>query len=114
MSRRSELLSDLYTTLALQPQMVTVEETDPMWDLKDMQDFVGGLIERVSLYNGDDLIINEEGLYLDLPMNLKATQLFYESIGEGDKNAGLDFARKNKIPPILGDVLRIKGGLRDA
>ena len=112
--RQRELLDDLYEALRLNPKMETVEETDEPWDLKQMQDFVGGLIERVPLYNGDDLIINEEGLYLDLPMNLQATELFYSSIGNGNKNEGLDYAKEHGIGPILGDVLHMKGGLRDA
>lgn len=112
--RQRELLDDLYEALRLNPKMETVEETDEPWDLKQMQDFVGGLIERVPLYNGDDLIINEEGLYLDLPMNLQATELFYSSIGNGNKNEGLDYAKAHGIGPILGDVLYMKGGLRDA
>ena len=43
----SNLKNEVYETLSIMPEMVTVEETDPMWDLKSMQDFVGGLIERI-------------------------------------------------------------------
>lgn len=44
--------------------------------LKKMQEFVGGYIELVYLNNGMCLIINEEGLLLDLPQNLIATELY--------------------------------------
>ena len=110
----SNLKNEVYETLSIMPEMVTVEETAPMWDLKSMQDFVGGLIERIPLYNGDDLVINEEGLYLDLPINVKATEIFFTSIGNGNRNEGVEWARKKRITPIVGDVLLFKGGMRDA
>ena len=44
--------------------------------LKKMQEFVGGYIELIYLNNGMCLIINEEGLLLDLPQNLIATELY--------------------------------------
>jgi len=108
------LKDEVYKTLSIMPEMEIVEETDPMWDLSSMQDFVGGLIERIPLYNGDDLVINEEGLYLDLPINVKATELFFTSIGSGNRNEGCEWARKKRISPIVGDALLFKGGMRDA
>jgi len=48
--------------------------SDAPMTLKEMQDFVGGLIEVV--YLGDDqLVVNEEGLLLGLPYNSEASEL---------------------------------------
>lgn len=47
--------------------------------LEKMQEFVDGYIERVNvLFNGDacDMIVNEEGLIKNLPVNWKATALY--------------------------------------
>lgn len=43
--------------------------------LKEMQDHVGGYIERVSLGGNDEMWVNEEGLLKGLPLNQKATAL---------------------------------------
>lgn len=42
--------------------------------LKDLQAAVGGVIEEVSL-DGGQLIVNEEGLLLNLPVNVIASEL---------------------------------------
>ena len=43
--------------------------------LETLQSDVGGYIELVELDNGDQLIVNEEGLLLSLPFNQNASAL---------------------------------------
>lgn len=43
--------------------------------LKQVQEAVGGYVELVELDNGDQLLVNEEGLLLGLPLNTWATSL---------------------------------------
>jgi hypothetical protein len=51
--------------------------------LKKMQELVGGYIELVYLNNGMCLVINEEGLLIDLPLNQQATELYgYPIVGD--------------------------------
>ncbi|HIB21727.1 MAG TPA: DUF3846 domain-containing protein [Rhodospirillales bacterium] len=45
------------------------------FELKELQDVVGGLIELVALTNGKLLIVDEEGLLKSLPINTKASML---------------------------------------
>ena len=73
--------------------------------LRSMQKFVGGHIERVSLTNGDDLIIYEEGLYDDTPPNEVATNLWHDDIGRG-------VVSEYSLPPLFGNVIYLQGGLR--
>jgi hypothetical protein len=49
--------------------------TDKKLTLEEMQEFVGGLIELVYLKNGDHLIINEEGILLELSQNHEASEI---------------------------------------
>jgi len=46
--------------------------------LKEAQELVagGGLVELLTLPNGDQLLIDEEGLLKDLPVNLEASELY--------------------------------------
>ncbi len=43
---------------------------------EELRDFVGGMIEIVSLDNGLLMVVNEEGKLLNLPSNMAATVLF--------------------------------------
>ncbi len=45
------------------------------FDLRELQAFVGGLIELIVLPNGRDMYINEEGLILGQPYNREASRL---------------------------------------
>ena len=54
-------------------QTKIVRDKEPT--LEEMQKFVGGLIELVPLENGDQLIVNEEGLIHQLPHNESASLL---------------------------------------
>lgn len=57
--------------------------------LEEMQEVVGGLIERVQTKVGD-MYCNEEGLLHGLPWNMRASRLMQERWGYGE---------------IVGDVL---------
>lgn len=50
------------------------------FELKELQDVVGGLIELVPLTNGKLLIVDEEGLLKSLPVNTKASLLARQTI----------------------------------
>ena len=53
-----------------------VEDVDEKMTLEQVQKFVGGLIEYTdSTIPHRSLIVNEEGLMLDLPINLNASKL---------------------------------------
>ena len=41
--------------------------------LKEAQEFVGGLVELVPLPEGDQLLVNEEGIMHNLPINYPAS-----------------------------------------
>ena len=45
-------------------------------NLKEAQEFVGGMVEGITFPNGDYLIINEEGKMIGLPLNPEATTLW--------------------------------------
>ena len=72
--------------------------------LEDMQEFVDGRIEIVYLSNGDHLIINEEGLLDGLAPNMEATDIWWSDVG-------LDNVLSHGMPPLVGDILLIEGGL---
>jgi hypothetical protein len=50
------------------------------FELAELQDIVGGLIECVPLTNGKLLIVDEEGLLKSLPINTKASLLARQRI----------------------------------
>jgi hypothetical protein len=58
------------------PRFTTIEDKQP--SLEKAQELVGGLVELVTLNNGDQLLVNEEGLLSDLPFNVYATHLATE------------------------------------
>lgn len=49
------------------------------FSLKELQSIVGGYIELIDLYNGDLMVINEEGKLIGLDINAKATLIFSKS-----------------------------------
>lgn len=60
--------------------------------LQDAQKLVGGSVELINLSNGDQMLVNEEGLLQDLEYNHKASRL----------------ANRR----IVGDAILLKGGVR--
>ena len=45
-------------------------------NLKQAQEFVGGMVEGITFPNGDLLLLNEEGKIFNLPLNPEATALW--------------------------------------
>lgn len=43
--------------------------------LHEAQEMVGGLVELVQLSDGDQMLVNEEGLLLGLPHNKRASEV---------------------------------------
>jgi hypothetical protein len=68
------------------------QERKNTFSLKEMQGFVGGYIEIVSV-GQKYLVLNEEGKLNGLEINLKATEIFQKHYGQTDV--------------IVGDVLLI-------
>lgn len=61
------------------------------YSLDELQGFVDGLIEIVSSPNGEQtMVLNEEGLLLELDINIEASRLYYSW---------------HKGYPIVGNVL---------
>ena len=54
-------------------KLITIEDEQP--SLEKTQELVGGLVELITLNNGDQMLVNEEGLLKDLPENEQATYL---------------------------------------
>ena len=65
--------------------------------LKDAQELVGGLVELITLRNGDQMLFNENGIMEDLEINEYATH-----IAMTQSNAFI-------MDGIRGDVLILKG-----
>ena len=86
--------------------LLTIKRETERPSLEDMQEFVGGRIELVYLSNGDHLVINEEGLVDGLPINQKATNIWWNDLGLD--RSGIDIQR---VPPLVGDIILVEGGL---
>jgi len=71
-----------------------IEDYSP--SLEELQKLVGGYIEVQTLRNGDSLVINEEGMMQNLPINKEATTLFQANGG---------------ISQICGFAVHVKAGL---
>ena len=50
------------------------------FSLSEMQRIVGGFIECVTLANGQLMVVNEEGVILEMPYNTKASELYGQPI----------------------------------
>ena len=61
-------------TKASEVKIITDSKDEP--NLKEAQEFVGGMVEGITFPNGDYLIINEEGKLMQLPLNPEATTLW--------------------------------------
>lgn len=62
--------------LSIQP------EEDDKFTLAQMQELVGGFIEYVQLPNKMVMVVNEEGILRNLPVNVFATSLLLKTFGE--------------------------------
>lgn len=74
--------------------------------MKELQDFVGGLVQIVPLPSGNDLICNDEGRLSGLPINEQASVLWRTEYP-------IERYPNNNPPTIHGDVLIAKPGVID-
>mgnify|MGYP002638542131 FL=1 len=58
-------------------KIITDKKDEP--DYKAVSKFVGGMVEVVSMPNGDLLLFNEEGKLMKLPVNDKASKLWKDT-----------------------------------
>jgi len=66
--------------------------------LQEMQYIVNGFIEILRSPGGNYMVVNEEGLLLDLPINKKATAIYREEFGGKDVIVGdVLICSKNQI-----------------
>lgn len=56
------------------------------FDLKFLQEIVGGNIELLSTFDGKDMVVNEDAMSLKLPPNLWATAYLHPDYKEGSEN----------------------------
>ena len=59
-------------------------------DLKQAQEFVGGMVQGIEFPNGDYMIMNEEGKLLGLPVNEEATKLWRSTFTKDQYLFGYD------------------------
>ena len=85
------------------PKTKVISDKEPT--LKEMQDFVGGLIQVVRATDGSHIIINEEGKLKGLPMNVVATTMYLGEDWDDDTSAMFnDF--------LVGNAMILKGKAR--
>ena len=58
--------------------------------LKEAQGYVGGYVEGISFPNGDNLIVNEEGKLMGLPLNEEASKLWKDTFDNDNYITGRD------------------------
>ena len=75
-------------TKASEFKIITDSKDEP--NLKEAQEFVGGMVEGITFPNGDYLIINEEGKLMDLPLNVEATKLWRSTFTKDKYAFGYD------------------------
>ena len=78
-------------------KIITDKKNEPQY--KAVSDFVGGMVECVSMPNGDLLLLNEEGKLMGLPVNDKASKLWKDTFDNDNYITG----RKDYVvgPAIL-------------
>lgn len=54
------------------------------FSLEELQEIVGGYIEIVQLGNRKVMVANEDGVYLELPLNRKASNIYQRNLIVGD------------------------------
>ena len=75
-------------TKASEFKIITDSKDEP--NLKEAQEFVGGMVEGITFPNGDYLIINEEGKLMQLPLNPEATTLWRATFTKDKYALGYD------------------------
>jgi hypothetical protein len=77
-------------------QTLDVQPRNEVFNLKELQEFVGGNIQMLRMPTGKTLVCNENGFNLDLPINKLATLL----VQKGYNGA--------KTQDFVGDVLFVE------
>ena len=85
-------------------KMITDKKDEP--DYKAVSKFVGGMVEVVSMPNGDLLLLNEEGKLMGLPLNEKASKLWKDTFDNDNYITG----RKDYV---VGPAILIKAKALD-
>lgn len=78
-------------------------ENGKTFELKELQEMVGGYIEIVHLPSGKEMVINEEGKNLGLPVNRLATELW-------KKEYPIEQYPENNDELVVGNALIIERG----
>jgi hypothetical protein len=86
-------MAKLVTTNA---QTLDVQPKNEVFNLKELQDFVGGNIQMLKLSNGYTMVCNEDGFNLKLPANKLATFIVERSYDGA------------KTQEFVGDVLFVE------
>ncbi len=83
----------------------TIKEVKPKngksFSLKELQEFVGGLIEIVPLPSGKEIVVNEEGKLNGLETNEKATKIWKEEYP-------IETYGFNNDELVVGDILLVE------
>ena len=82
-----------------------IRERKKQLSLKEMQQAVGGYIEIAFDDGKTQIICNEEGKLVNLPINITATKIWEEKLREQYKNPS--FALTQDV--LVGDVLICEG-----
>jgi hypothetical protein len=83
-------MAKIYKTSGTQKEIVPKNRVH--FTLKELQTIVGGYIENAYLNDGNIIVLNEDGKIEDLPLNVRATEIFRKNFPDSS-----DY--------IVGDVL---------
>jgi hypothetical protein len=84
-----------------EPQLIIVEEKEQLLSYQETVKFLGGFVEQVKLNTGDVLLVNEDGIRLQLPINIKASAIY---------RSGIEPTDISKLPKILFQNVYRAGG----
>jgi len=59
-----------------EPQLIICDELKQLMTYQDVVGFLGGYVEQVKLISGDCMLVNEDGIRLQLPINIKASAIY--------------------------------------
>ena len=90
-----------------QTQFKIIKDSKDEPNLKEAQEFVGGMVEGITFPNGDYLIINEEGKLMQLPLNEEATKLWRSTFTKDKYAFGYDDFVVGPAILIKKDALKI-------
>jgi len=92
-----------------EPKTIVCSEEKDLLTFQQVSDFVGGYVEVVRLSTGDTLLINEDGISMNLPINFSATAIYRNELDGKDitKLSKLEFQRvyKTNMFRILGNAV---------